>query len=197
MQRGYWTSVRGSRTVAFPRSGSTPVAMGMSPFGVMGVMRTQQLYTTHAATLTRNTHHNALSQWRAFATNTSDQPPAAEETEAKDPLHNSIDKVVKQYPCVVFMKGTPTQPQCGFSARVVSILNNAGAHFQAVDVLANPAVRDGIKKYTSWPTIPQVFVAGEFIGGCDIVTDHDKKNTLLPMLTKAGALNPPSSSSSS
>lgn len=72
---------------------------------------------------------------------------------------------------VLFMKGSKMFPQCGFSARVVEILKRSGAEFQDVNVLQDPAIREGIKEYSSWPTIPQLYVNGKFIGGCDIVTD--------------------------
>src|SRR5271156_5435676 len=72
---------------------------------------------------------------------------------------------------VLFMKGTPVFPQCGFSAAVVQILTTLGVKFKGVDVLKDPAIRQGIKEFSNWPTIPQLYVKGEFVGGCDIVSE--------------------------
>lgn len=85
------------------------------------------------------------------------------ETKAK------LDNLIEQNKIVVFMKGTKLMPQCGFSNNVVQILNMLGAPYETVDVLADPEVRQGIKEYSSWPTIPQVYINGEFIGGSDIL----------------------------
>jgi len=85
------------------------------------------------------------------------------------------------------MKGKPEAPQCGFSGAVVKILNTVGAKYDAYDVLENPALRDGIKKYSDWPTIPQVFLGGEFVGGCDIIVQHFKAGELDDMLRNVGA----------
>ncbi len=83
---------------------------------------------------------------------------------------------------VLFMKGTREFPQCGFSARVVQMLDRLVPHYTTVDVLADPAVRQGIKEYSSWPTIPQLYVAGEFVGGCDIVTEMFQSGELQTLL---------------
>jgi monothiol glutaredoxin len=96
-----------------------------------------------------------------------------------------IDKEVKENPIVVYMKGTPRFPMCGFSAATVEVLHEIGVPFKAVDILAEAAKREGIKAYTSWPTIPQVFVAGKFVGGCDIVREMHAKGELAPLLLKA------------
>ncbi|SDE93207.1 Grx4 family monothiol glutaredoxin [Limimaricola pyoseonensis] len=72
---------------------------------------------------------------------------------------------------VLFMKGTKTMPQCGFSSRVAGVLNFMGVEYQDVNVLADDAIRQGIKDYSDWPTIPQLYVKGEFVGGCDIITE--------------------------
>jgi monothiol glutaredoxin len=85
-----------------------------------------------------------------------------------------IDRIkqdIADHPVVLFMKGTPVFPQCGFSAAVVQILTHLGVKFKGVDVLADPEIRQGIKEFSSWPTIPQLYVKGEFIGGCDIVRE--------------------------
>jgi len=83
-----------------------------------------------------------------------------------------IDETVKGNPVVLFMKGTPQFPQCGFSATVVQILKACGVNqFASVNVLAEPEIRQGIKDYANWPTIPQLYINGEFVGGCDIVKE--------------------------
>ena len=96
-----------------------------------------------------------------------------------------IDEVVKGNPIVLFMKGTPNFPMCGFSARVVEVLKRTGQPFQAVNVLADPAVRQGIKVYGNWPTIPQLYVDGKLVGGCDITMQMHANGELLPMLKQA------------
>ena len=83
---------------------------------------------------------------------------------------------------MLYMKGSPEQPMCGFSATVVAILKNTGADFASVNVLDYPEVREGVKKYAQWPTIPQLYVDGEFVGGCDIIKDLDESGELKEML---------------
>ena len=87
---------------------------------------------------------------------------------------------------VLFMKGTPVFPQCGFSAAVVQVLNQLGVKFKGVDVLADAGIRQGIKELSSWPTIPQLYVKGEFIGGCDIVRDMYESGELASVLESHG-----------
>ena len=82
-----------------------------------------------------------------------------------------IDETVKANDVVLYMKGTRSMPQCGFSSRVVGVLNYMGVEFQEVNVLADQDVRQSVKDYSDWPTIPQLYVKGEFVGGCDIVTE--------------------------
>lgn len=79
---------------------------------------------------------------------------------------------------VLYMKGTPGAPQCGFSARSSQLLDACGAEFTAVDVLADPEIREGIKRYSNWPTIPQLYVNGEFVGGCDIMIELYQRGEL-------------------
>lgn len=86
-------------------------------------------------------------------------------------IFDYIDNLVKSNKTVLFMKGTKDFPQCGFSAMVVNILNQLNVEFVDVDILKNQDLRQGIKDYTDWPTIPQLYINGEFIGGCDIVKD--------------------------
>ena len=87
---------------------------------------------------------------------------------------------------VLFMKGTPVFPQCGFSARVVQILTQMGVKFKGIDVLADPAIRQGIKDFSNWPTIPQLYVKGEFVGGCDIVSEMYESGELKQVLADKG-----------
>ena len=82
-----------------------------------------------------------------------------------------IDDFVKANDVVLYMKGTKTMPQCGFSSRVAGVLNYMGVEFADVNVLADADIRQGIKEYSDWPTIPQLYVKGEFVGGCDIITE--------------------------
>src|SRR3954463_5841723 len=88
-----------------------------------------------------------------------------------DPVKAQLDELIKKNKVLLFMKGNKHFPQCGFSAQVVQILKELGTGFETVNVLQDPAVRDGIKEYSSWPTIPQLYIEGEFVGGCDIVKE--------------------------
>ncbi|CUH77204.1 Grx4 family monothiol glutaredoxin [Tropicibacter naphthalenivorans] len=82
-----------------------------------------------------------------------------------------IDETIKANDVVLYMKGTKSMPQCGFSSRVAGVLNYMGVDFADVNVLEDPEIREGIKVYSDWPTIPQLYVKGEFVGGCDIITE--------------------------
>ena len=91
---------------------------------------------------------------------------------SSDPTtQEKISTLVKSTPVMLFMKGTPQMPQCGFSAQVVAILDRVAPSYSTFDVLSDPAVREGIKEFSRWPTIPQLYVRGEFVGGCDIITE--------------------------
>ena len=87
---------------------------------------------------------------------------------------------------VLFMKGTPAMPQCGFSATVIHILDHVGVKYKAVNVLADPDIRNGIKEFSNWPTIPQLYVKGEFVGGCDIIKEMFENGELRPFLEEQG-----------
>ena len=105
---------------------------------------------------------------------------------------DKISETIGSNPVVLYMKGTPTQPQCGFSATVVQILDGLGAEYATVDVLSDPAIRDGIKQFSNWPTIPQLYIAGEFTGGCDIVKDMFDSGDLQKALNiDVEAIEPP------
>jgi monothiol glutaredoxin len=88
-----------------------------------------------------------------------------------DPAHMAIKADIDANDVVLFMKGTAQMPQCGFSSRVAGVLNYMGVAYKDVNVLADEAIRNGIKSFSDWPTIPQLYVKGEFVGGCDIVTE--------------------------
>jgi monothiol glutaredoxin len=89
-------------------------------------------------------------------------------------------------PVVLYMKGTPVFPQCGFSAAVVQILSHLGVKFKGIDVLADPEIRQGIKEFSNWPTIPQLYIKGEFIGGCDIIREMYETGELQQVLEEKG-----------
>ena len=99
-----------------------------------------------------------------------------------NPIHAEIKTVVDEHPVVLFMKGTPSFPQCGFSGQVVQILDHLGINFAGVNVLESDELRQGIKEYSEWPTIPQLYVKGEFVGGCDIVREMFESGELKTFL---------------
>ena len=103
-----------------------------------------------------------------------------------DDVQTSIDNAVKGNDVLLFMKGTPTFPQCGFSSVVVQVLDYLGVEYQAVNVLENQDVREGIKTYSDWPTIPQLYVKGEFVGGCDIIKEMFEAGELKEYLDEKG-----------
>ena len=99
---------------------------------------------------------------------------------------DAIDKAVKSNDVVLFMKGTPTFPQCGFSSVVVQVLDYLGVDYVSTNVLEDQDVREGIKAYSDWPTIPQLYVKGEFVGGCDIVREMYETGELTEMFQTRG-----------
>src|SRR5688500_14959779 len=101
-------------------------------------------------------------------------------------VQDRIAKDVAESEVLLFMKGTPVFPQCGFSAAVVQILSELGVKFKAVDVLKDADIRQGIKEFSNWPTIPQLYVKGEFVGGCDIVKEMFEQGELNDFLTERG-----------
>jgi len=101
-------------------------------------------------------------------------------------INEFIDNEVKTNDVVVFMKGTPQFPQCGFSGQVVQILDYLGVPYKGVNVLADDALRNGIKEYSNWPTIPQLYVKGEFVGGCDIIREMFQSEELQQHFNEAG-----------
>ncbi len=101
-------------------------------------------------------------------------------------IHDFIDSQVKSNDVVVFMKGTPQFPMCGFSGQVAHIMGLLGVDYKGINVLDSDEMRQGIKEYTNWPTIPQVFVKGEFVGGCDIVREMYQSGELQTLLEEKG-----------
>jgi monothiol glutaredoxin len=101
------------------------------------------------------------------------------------PATERIADLVKQNKIMVFMKGNKMMPQCGFSNQVVQILNILGVPYETMDVLADPDIRQGIKEYSNWSTIPQVYIDGEFVGGCDVMTEMYQKGELQQMVEVA------------
>ncbi len=108
-------------------------------------------------------------------------------TEQSNPMRDSIQQAITENPVILFMKGTPDQPMCGFSARTVAILQNVGRPFAAVDVLPDPRIRQELSALSNWPTIPQLFVDGELVGGCDIVMEMFETGELRQALGVEGA----------
>jgi monothiol glutaredoxin len=101
-------------------------------------------------------------------------------------IEQFIDNEVKRNDVVLFMKGTPQAPMCGFSGQVVQILDHLGVSYKGLDVLGSDDLRQGIKSYSNWPTIPQLYVKGEFVGGCDIIREMFQAGELLALLKKKG-----------
>lgn len=100
-----------------------------------------------------------------------------------------IQQQIANNTVILYMKGTPQFPMCGFSARVVQILKSINGRVSYVNVLENPEIRSELPKYAQWPTFPQLYINGELIGGCDIVTEMHEKNELLPLLEEAKAIS--------
>ena len=108
------------------------------------------------------------------------------ETKPDNGAVERIEREINDHPVVLFMKGTPIFPQCGFSAMVVQVLTHLGVKFKSVDVLNEPPIREGIKQYSEWPTIPQLYVSGEFVGGCDIVREMYESGELTELFENKG-----------
>ena len=103
-----------------------------------------------------------------------------------NPAFERIQAEISEAPVMLYMKGNAMFPQCGFSARVVQILTHMGVPFKTANVLEDAELRDGIKQFSNWPTIPQLYVKGEFVGGCDIITEMFQSGELSTMLTEKG-----------
>jgi monothiol glutaredoxin len=100
----------------------------------------------------------------------------------ENPMRDAIQEAIDENPVILFMKGNPEAPACGFSARTVAILQSLGARFAAVDILPDPRIRQELSAISNWPTIPQLFVDGELVGGCDIVTEMYQSGELAQTL---------------
>jgi monothiol glutaredoxin len=109
-----------------------------------------------------------------------------------NPVFDRIRGDVEENDVVLFMKGTPVFPQCGFSAATVQALTLLGVKFKGIDVLQDPGLRDGIKEFSSWPTIPQLYIKGEFVGGCDIIREMYETGELSELLNSSGIETQPS-----
>ncbi|MGI4941040.1 MAG: Grx4 family monothiol glutaredoxin [Janthinobacterium lividum] len=107
-------------------------------------------------------------------------------SDVANPVFSRIQADIGGNPVMLYMKGTAMFPQCGFSARVVQILSHVGVPFKTANVLEDPALRDGIKQFSNWPTVPQLYVKGEFVGGCDIITEMFQSGELETMLKEKG-----------
>ncbi len=103
-------------------------------------------------------------------------------------VQDRIRQQISEAPVVLFMKGTPVFPQCGFSAAVVDVLSQLGVKFHGINILVDADLRQGIKEFSQWPTIPQLYVKGEFVGGSDIVREMFQAGELKPYLTEQGVL---------
>ena len=103
-----------------------------------------------------------------------------------NPVFDRIKQDISGNDVVLYMKGTPVFPQCGFSAAVVQVLTHLGVKFKGIDVLIDPSLRQGIKEFSSWPTIPQLYVKGEFVGGCDIIREMFQAGELQSLLNEKG-----------
>ena len=109
----------------------------------------------------------------------------------ENPVFQQINRELGENEVVLFMKGTPVFPQCGFSAAVVGVLSHMGVRFKGVDVLQDPALRQGVKEFSNWPTIPQLYVRGEFVGGCDIIREMFETGELESFLAEKGVATVP------
>ena len=103
-----------------------------------------------------------------------------------NPVIEQIQHEIDGTDVVLFMKGTPVFPQCGFSAAVVQVLNHLDVTFKGIDILADPALRQGVKEFSQWPTIPQLYVKGEFVGGCDIIREMFSTGELVELFQSKG-----------
>lgn len=104
-----------------------------------------------------------------------------------DAIQAKIDEQVKNNKIILYMKGTPSFPMCGFSAATIQVLDSYNVKYESVNVLDDPAIRDGVKRYSNWPTVPQLYINGEFVGGCDIVREMHAKGELEPLIRAAQA----------
>jgi len=167
------------RSFASARFVAAPVA---SSFAVPN--QHQQMLSIH-----QQQHQHQQQQRRAFSDTHDDFAPQKKEVpeNAGDEATKMIEDHVTSNPVMVYMKGNPSMPMCGFSAKIVQTLQAEGVDFSSVNVLDYPSIREGVKKYAAWPTIPQLYVNGEFIGGTDIVTQMHESGELKELLEEIKA----------
>ena len=122
------------------------------------------------------------SQFEPLPMSATQSSPTAAPAEQDNPIREAIAAAINEHKVILFMKGTPEAPACGFSARTVAILQSLEAPFAAVDVLPDPRIRQELSAISDWPTIPQLFVDGELLGGCDIVTEMYESGELAQAL---------------
>jgi monothiol glutaredoxin len=108
-----------------------------------------------------------------------------------NPVQELIEREISEHDVVLFMKGTPVFPRCGFSNLVVQLLSHLGVKFRGIDVLSDPALRQGIKDFSDWPTVPQLYVKGEFVGGCDIIREMFQTSELAHLMATRGVKTAP------
>jgi monothiol glutaredoxin len=122
------------------------------------------------------------SQFDPVPMMSSEPSPAPAASEESNPIREAINEAIGEHKVILFMKGTPEAPACGFSARTVAILQSLDVPFAAVDILPDPRIRQELSAISNWPTIPQLFAGGELIGGCDIVTEMYESGELAEAL---------------
>jgi len=122
------------------------------------------------------------SQFQPIPMMSSEPTPVAEPNEGPNPIREAIEQAISEHKVILFMKGTPDAPACGFSARTVAILQSLEVPFAAVDILPDPRIRQELSTISNWPTIPQLFHEGELVGGCDIVTEMHEAGELAEAL---------------
>ncbi len=121
-----------------------------------------------------------------YLTPFTERPASVTDQVQADPIHAFIADTLKQHAVVLFMKGSPDAPRCGFSSLAVQILDHIGAEFVGVDVLQDEGLREGVKTFSDWPTIPQLYVKGEFVGGSDIVREMFNAGELQALMAEKG-----------
>ena len=140
-------------------------------------------YSTTPASLIASGEDSGDGSHSDFAPQRKAAPDDDDDAATQAMIHDHVTS----NPIMLYMKGTPSMPMCGFSARVVGVLQQEGVNFSSVNVLDYPSIREGVKKYAEWPTIPQLYVGGEFVGGCDIVLSRAESGELSDLLKEAVA----------
>ena len=168
------------RRSAAPAAANAAAAAAPATTALAAPLRPQRImYSTTPSPLLASSNDDSHSDFAPQRKSVEDEDDAA--------IQDMIRDHVTSNPVMLYMKGTPSMPMCGFSAKVVGILQAEGVNFSSVNVLDYPTVREGVKKYAQWPTIPQLYVGGEFIGGCDIVTSMSESGELSELLKEASA----------